>query len=1311
MITGRWIAACLDNRPLVLAFLLLLLGWGLVVAPFDWEPGILPRYPVPVDAIPDIGENQQIVFTEWPGHSPQDIEDQVTYPLTSALMGTAGVRTVRSVSAFGFSSIHLVFADDVDFHWARTRILERLGSLPSGTLPQGARAALGPDATALGQVFWYTLEGRDPEGNPAGGWDLDELRSIQDWQVRLALMGADGVSEVASVGGHVREYQIDVDPDALQIHGLSLGEVMEAVRLAHRDVGARTIEVNRVEYLIRGLGFIRSLEDIRQTVVVLRDEVPIQVRHVAHVSLGPAVRRGALDKEGTEAVGGVVTARYGENPLATINNIRDRIERIAPGLPRKTLADGTESRVTIVPFYDRSVLIHQTLGTLNTTLNLEILITLVVVILMVRHLGSSLLIAGLLPLAVLGCFTAMKSFGIQADIVALSGIAIAIGTMVDMGIVISENILRHLRSARPGIPARIVVLDASREVAGAVLTGVATTVVSFLPVFALTAAEGRLFRPLAFTKTFALLAAALLAITVLPPLAMTLLSRRSPRAGARRWLPSLALVIVGLYLLSRPLEGPGWWLPGGILLGAGLGRAWRPGLVTGHLPVLLCAALLLSRLWMPLGPEHGIVLNILITALMIAVILLPLQVMRHYYGPLLHWCLHHRLAALSLPFLLLCLGGLAWLGTDRLLGWLPSSLRALPPYVSLESRFPGLGREFLPTLDEGAFLYMPTTMPHASIGESLDSMSRQDLAIANLPEVSQVVGKVGRAETPLDPAPVSMVETVVNYHPEHLQDPRGRRLRFAHDPDRDDLFRDPQGEPLPARDGEPYRVRGRFIRDSSGALVPDPGGRPFRLWRSALDPALNPGRDPWPGIRNENDIWEAIAAAARIPGSTPAPRLQPIAARMVMLQTGMRAPLGIRIQGPDLETIEEAALQMEQVLRRVPSVRPETVVADRMVGKPYIEIEVDREAIARHGLPLSRVQEVIEAGIGGKRLLSTIEGRERYPVRIRYLRERRDRIESLERIGVATPSGALVPLSQLAGITYRRGPQSIRSEDTFLTGYILFDGQPDRAEADVAEDVGRHLRAGIEDGELSLPAGVSWSLAGNYENQVRSEKRLRLLLPLVLLIIFALLHFHFRALTPAILVCTGILIAWAGGFVMLWLWGQEWFLDFSLLGVHFGSLLQVQPVNLSVAVWVGFLSLFGIASDNGVLLASFLSRSLDRSDCDSIPAIRQAAIEAGLRRIRPCLMTTATTLISLLPVLTSTGRGSEIMIPMALPVFGGMAAVLLTVLTVPILYCADREFTLRTRLPLRTARILSVSTLFLLPVIACSLAERRQHQS
>lgn len=485
----RIIWFCLTNKLFIFIILVVLIGWGVLVAPFDWHIFGLQRNPVPVDAIPDIGENQQIVFTEWMGRSPQDIEDQITYPLTVSLFGMSGVKTIRSYSMFGFSTIYVIFNETprfnrgVDFYWSRSRILEKLNSLPPGTLPPpgltgGSSPSLGPDATALGQVYWYTLEGLDEKGNPLGGWDLQELRSIQDYYVRYALLSAGGVSEVASVGGFVKEYQIDIDPDAMRAHNVMIEEVVEAVQMANLDVGARSIEINKVEYLIRGIGFIKKLEDIENSVIKVNENVPIMVKNVAHVTLGPALREGVLDKEGTEVVGGIAVVRYGENPLAAINNVKNKIREISPGLPRKTLPDGTVSQVSIVPFYDRTGLIYETLGTLNTALVEEIMVTIIVIIIMMVHLKSSILISGLLPLAVLMCFIAMKQFNVDANIVALSGIAIAIGTMVDMGIIITENILRHLDEASPDEDRLEVIFRASSEVGSAVLTAISTTIVS-----------------------------------------------------------------------------------------------------------------------------------------------------------------------------------------------------------------------------------------------------------------------------------------------------------------------------------------------------------------------------------------------------------------------------------------------------------------------------------------------------------------------------------------------------------------------------------------------------------------------------------------------------------------------------------------------------------------------------------------------------------------------------------------------------------------------------------------------------------------
>ncbi len=1219
---GSWLDGllhfCLDNKLVVIMGMLIVIATGIMVAPFDWDLGGLPRDPVPVDAIPDLGENQQIVFTKWMGRSPQDVEDQITYPLTVSLLGLPDIKTVRSYSMFGFSTIYVIFNEKADFYDSRSRILEKLNSLPPGTLPPQVQPVLGPDATALGQVFWYTLEGRDEDGNPAGGWDLDELRSIQDWYVRYGLMSAHGVSEVASVGGFVREYQIDVDPDAMSAFGVTLEQVFQAVRQSNIDVGARTIEINRVEYMIRGLGFLKNTDDIAKSVITARDGVPITIGDVASVNTGPALRRGALDKEGAEAVGGVVVVRYGENPLAAIKNVKAKIEEITPGLPSKTLPDGRTSKVTIVPFYDRSDLIYETLGTLNTALTDEILITIIVVIVMIMHLRSSILIAGLLPLAVLMAFIGMKFFHVDANIVALSGIAIAIGTIVDMGVILCENILRNLEEAPPDADRKEVIFRASSEVGGAVVTAVSTTIISFLPVFTMQAAEGKLFKPLAYTKTFALIASVIVALTVIPPFAHMLFTRKVAPVRAKR-VTGLLLILVGVLVTT----GLSLWVGAGLILWGlyslieellPLGIRKR-GVLLANAAAVFLVAVLLSGHWLPLGPGKGLLLNFIFVALLLGGLLFAFFLLGRFYTRMLAWCLSHKVLFLSLPVALIITGVIIW---------------------------GSLGKEFMPPLDEGSFLYMPTTMPHASIGEASDVLAKLDMAISGIPEVAQVVGKLGRADSALDPAPISMIETVINYLPEYKTDKSGHRLRFEDDKDTE-----------------------KFARDEFGELIPDKHGRPFRQWRDE--------------IRTPGDIWQEIVKATRMPGTTSAPELQPIAARLVMLQSGMRAPMGVKIKGPDLETLERVGLDIERFLKQVPSIETDAVIADRIVGKPYLEIAIDRDAIARYGLTIGKVQDVIEVALGGKTVTTTVEGRERYDVRVRYARELRDSIEGIEGVLVPAPGGIQIPLIQLASINYVRGPQVIKSEDTFLVGYVLFDKRPGEAEVDVVQDADRYLKQKIADGEFELPAGVSYTFAGSYENQVRSEKRLMIVLPGALFVIFMILYFQFRSAVTTAMVFSGIFVAWSGGFLLIWLYAQPWFMDFSLFGTSMRTLFQIHPINLSVAVWVGFIALFGIASDDGVIMATFLDQTFKKRKLEDAKAIRAATIEAAGRRIRPALMTVATTILALVSVLTSTGRGADIMVPMAIPSFGGMMVVLLTVFTVPVLYCGFKELELKRR--------------------------------
>jgi len=635
-------------------------------------------------------------------------------------------------------------------------------------------------------------------------------------------------------------------------------------------------------------------------------------------------------------------------------------------------------------------------------------------------------------------------------------------------------------------------------------------------------------------------------------------------------------------------------------------KGWGP-LVANALAVALVGVILTGH-WLPLGQARGLTRNLIFVALLIGGLLLFFKIFQRFYPHILGWCLAHKALFLCIPTILLILGAMIWLGFGRVLFFVPQPLRQNSLWSAGFHAFPGLGKEFMPPLDEGSFLYMPTTMPHASIGECLDVLQKQDMAFQSIPEIESVVGKIGRVESALDPAPISMVETVINYKPEYTTDKDGRRVR---------------------------------------------------QWREK--------------IKSPDDIWDEIVKAGQIPGTTSAPKLQPIAARIVMLQSGMRAPMGVKVKGPDLDTIDRVALEIERFLREVPSVEASAVIADRIVGKPYLEIDIDRRAIARYGVNILQVQDVIEVAIGGKRVTTTVEGRERYPVRIRYMRELRDQIETLGRILVPAADGAQIPLIQLAEIRYVRGPQAIKSEDTFLVGYVLFDMKAGYAEVDVVEDCQRYLQTKIESGEFVIPEGVSYTFAGNYENQIRAQKTLSIVIPLALFIIFIILYFQFHSAATSILVFSGIVVAWSGGFLMIWLYAQPWFLDFSVFGVNMRELFQVHPINLSVAIWVGFLALFGIASDDGVVMCTYLKQSFQGKMPVSVDETRQIVIKAGMRRIRPCLMTTATTILALIPVLTSTGRGSDIMVPMAIPSFGGMTIEILTMLVVPVLYCWIKE--------------------------------------
>lgn len=1218
---GRITDFLINNKLLAYLVILLVVVFGVLTSPFDLGMDFFPKNPVAVDAIPNIGENQQIVHTSWEGQSPQDIEDQITYPLASNLLGIPGVKSIRSNSMFGFSSIYVIFEDNVEFYWSRARVLEKLNAFPANLLPEGVQPRLGPDATALGQLYWYTLEGRDENGKVTGGWDLPELRSIQDFYVKNALAATQGVAEVASIGGFVKEYRIDVNPELLKQYGISLKQVVEAVKGSNRDVGAQTLEINRAEYFIRGLGYIDSIDDIENTSIISNDFAPITISDVAKVYMGPAERRGILDKGGAEVVGGVVTAHFGANPMEVLQNLKNQISHIGTGLPKKELKDGRISQLTIVPFYDRSKLINQTLRTLEDALLFEILMTVLVVLVMLRSLRISILVSGLMPLAVLAVFITMRLFNVEANIVALSGIAIAIGTMVDMGIVLTENIIRHQRDF-PDKNLEANIKNASKEVSGAILTAGLTTIVSFIPVFTLTGAEGKLFTPLAFTKTVALFAAIGITLFAIPPIAASVLKRPIER-GLGNYFPWLILIFgivstfsgmnLGLFLIFIGIVD---------LLYVHKKISSEAKKEMTLIGISIGILILLTVYWRPLGIGSSLAYNALFIALLIAMVLVPFWFFMSKYETILRWVLRNKGISISIPLILLILGSSIMMSSQK---------------------------EFMPTLDEGEFLLMPTSLPHSGISENKETLKKLDMAVAAIPEIEYVVGKAGRVESALDPAPLSMYENLISYRPEYLLNENGEPGRYETDYKGDFLTK--SGYSIPAG-----------TKVNAGDLIAKDDGEYYRNWR--------------PHIKHPKDIWNEIVNATRLPGVTSAPQLQPIETRLVMLQTGMRSNLGIKVKGLDLNSVETFALTLEKELKTLDGIISESVFADRTVSKPYLLVDIDRRKIARYGLQIEDVQETLEIAVGGKVLSQTIEGRERYGIRIRYPRELRAAPEDLSSIYISLPEGTTIPLSELVEVRYEQGPQSIKSEDGFLVSYVIFDKKDNISEVSIVKRAQEMITSKLASGEITIAPGVNYEFSGTYEHHLRSQKSLAFVIPLVLIIIFLLLYLQFRSVSVAMMVFSGVAVAFAGGFILIWLYGQSWFMDFNLGAKNLRDVFQMGTINLSVAVWVGFIALFGIATDDGVIMATYLKQSFHNTKANDISTIHEAVVSAGKKRIRPCLMTTATTILALLPVLTSTGKGSSIMVPMAIPVVGGMLVALITLFVVPLLFCWKKEIIL-----------------------------------
>ena len=1052
----------LRNRFLVACGTLLIIAWGI------WAV----RH-TPVDAIPDLSENQVIVFADWSGRSPQEVEDQVTYPLSTNLQGLAAVKEVRASSMFGFSLLTVVFEDKIDNYFARTRVLERLSFLQA-LLPEGVTPQLGPDATGLGWVFQYYLK-VDPSkssgtGDPdaaSGGFDLGTLRSLQDFFIRYQLASVEGVAEVASIGGFVRQYQVAVDSGKMRQAGVNLREVMDALADSNINVGGKVIEENGMEFVVRGIGLVSSLDDLRRIAVRSQNGLPIYLEDIAEISIGGDFRRGALDVDGREVVGGVVVMRTGENAMQVIQRVKEKIAQIAPSLPKG---------VTITPFYDRSGLIDRTIETLRHALIEEILLVTLAHIVFLWHFRSILIVTLPLPISILISFILMQGFGITSNIMSLSGIAIAIGVLVDAGIVMTENVIRHCEQAektfsavpnRRSDPLRTpqyheVIRHAAHQVGRPIFFAMAIIILAFLPVFALTGQEGKLFHPLAFTKTFAMIGATLLGVTLVP---------------------------------------------------------------------VLCT-------WLVRGPFHAENENVVMRFLM------------GLYRPALEFALRH--------------GRIVLFGAAALLA----------AAVFLATR---IGSEFMPPLNEGSLLFMPVLLPSTSLTEVKRVMAWQDRVIKSLPEVESVAGKLGRAETPTDPAPVEMIETTIMLKPQEA-------------------------------------------------------------WRS--------------GMTKEKIIAELSEKLSLIPGYVPG-FLQPIENRILMLSTGIRAQLGIKVLGPDLETIQQVAYEIEDLVRRVPGAAG--VAASRTQGKPYVEILPDRLALARYGLNIRDLMDVVEIGLGGLNVSTTIEGRARYPIQLRLARDERDDIEKIGSILIPAMDGFSVPLGQVASIRRASGASEISSEDGLLRVFVQSNVR--------GRDLGGFVREVQERiaREIDLPAGVTLKWSGQYESQLSAQRTLMLIVPVVLLIIFMLLSVVFHSVMEAAHVILAVPFALTGGALLQYLLGY----------------------NFSVAVWIGYIALFGTAIQTGVVMVVYLEEALknrqkEKGSSFGLQDLKSAVIDGAMLRLRPKVMTVGTVIASLLPIMWSTRTGAEIMKPLATPVIGGMLSSLLHVLVVtPVLFYWLRRRTLK----------------------------------
>ena len=1133
-------------------FLVILITLFVVVA------GIVAMSRMPLDAIPDLSDVQVIVYTDVPGQAPQVVEDQVTYPLTTAMLSVPYAKSVRGYSFFGLSFVYIIFEDGTDLYWARSRVLEYL-NVVAGRLPEGVTPALGPDATGVGWVYEYVLK------DSSGKVDNQQLRSLQDWYLRYELTAVPGVSEVASIGGFVKQYQVEVDPSRLNAYKLSIGQIRSAIERSNTDVGGRLVEMAETEFMVRGLGYLSSVEDIESVSLGVDDKgTPILLKHVASVKIGPDLRRGVLEWNGEgEVVGGIVMMRYGENALATIGRVKERLKELEKGLPEG---------VTIEMGYDRSDLIERAVSTLRTKLVEEMAVVALICVIFLLHFRSAFVAIFTLPVGILVAFIVMYLNGINANIMSLGGIAIAIGVMVDASVVLVENAHKHMERSDGSRSHQQIIIDASREVGPALFYSLLIITVSFLPVFALGDQSGRLFRPLAFTKTFAMAASSVLAVTVIPVL-MTFFVREK---GACDEQPK------GTRRLIYALTGV---LPPMAVLGA---RSFGVDLPTWSFWVSIIG---------------GIALVMLVV---------PQRIMSESENPLSRFFIRLYRPVIH--------GVLKW----RKLTVLVAVLLVVATIYPLSR----LGSEFMPPLNEGDLLYMPTTLPGISVTKARELVQQTDKIIKRFPEVRHTLGKVGRADTSTDPAPLSMLETTIVLRP-----------KVEYETLTLDRFYDtwPGWATRPLSMIFPKEVKGKVLHEWRKRSVE----RFFSNWPGFL-------RTPLSRVLPEEryltiaELSDELNEAVRFPGLTNAWTM-PIKTRIDMLSTGIKTPVGIKIMGTDLKVLSDLGAQIEAQLRPLHGTL--SVYSERVAGGKYLDIDINRDNIARFGLSVADVQKVIMTAIGGTNITWTVEGLERYPVNLRYSREYRDDFESLGRVLVSTPSGAHVPLAQLATLSFENGPAGIKSENARRTAWVYVDLK--------GVDVGSYVKKAkaLIDQSIELPSGYSIVWSGQFEYMEAASKTMRLIVPGTLVIIFVLLYLHFGSLAEATVVMASLPFALTGGVWLIYL------LDY----------------NLSVAVVVGFIALAGLAAETGVVMLVYLNEVYGRRSAEGRMKtpfdLHEAVIEGAVDRVRPKLMTVATTLIGLLPVMWGSATGAQIMKRIAAPMVGGLiSSTLLTLIIIPAIY-------------------------------------------